>query len=378
MTTEYQIAVYYFPNYHVDPRNERWHGKGWTEWELVKNAKPRFEGHQQPKIPLWGYEDEADPNIMRKKIDVAVNHGIDSFIFDWYWYDDGPYLNRPLDEAFLSVTRHDPKLKFGIMWANHDWVDIHPWKYKAPQTLQAPGKFSPQTWERATDYMAEHYFTHPACWKIEGRPYFSIYEATKFLESFGSIDAARRGIERLDAKAKAAGCEGIHCNMVYWGTPILPGETSPAEPDALTKALGCVSVTSYVWIHHHWPSPFPRASYEDMMAKSMRTWDELDTRFTLPYYPNVSMGWDSSPRACQSDIFEDIGYPFSPVLMDNTPDNFMRALTYARDWLDRKPKSQRILTVNSWNEWTEGSYLEPDIINGMRYLEAIRTVFPKL
>lgn len=49
-----QTVVYYFPNCHVDPRNEAIHGKGWTEWELMKQAHPRFEGHDQPKIPLWG------------------------------------------------------------------------------------------------------------------------------------------------------------------------------------------------------------------------------------------------------------------------------------------------------------------------------------
>ena len=64
-----QTAVYYFPNYHADPRNEAVHGKGWTEWELMKQAHPRFEGHDQPKIPLWGYEDEADPAVMARKID---------------------------------------------------------------------------------------------------------------------------------------------------------------------------------------------------------------------------------------------------------------------------------------------------------------------
>jgi hypothetical protein len=43
--------------------------------------------------------------------------------------------------------------------------------------------------------------------------------------------------------------------------------------------------------------------------------------------------------------------------------------------LDERPPRTRILTINAWNEWTEGSYLEPDTINGMGYLEAIRDVF---
>ena len=80
--SNYQVAVYYFPNYHADRRNEEWHGKGWTEWELVKAAKPRFDGHQQPKVPLWGYEDESKPEAMQRKIDAAADHGVSAFIFD--------------------------------------------------------------------------------------------------------------------------------------------------------------------------------------------------------------------------------------------------------------------------------------------------------
>ncbi|MBN2861858.1 MAG: glycoside hydrolase family 99-like domain-containing protein, partial [Bacteroidales bacterium] len=98
------VAAYYFPNYHTgDPRNNVNKGSGWSEWELVKAACPRFPGHQQPKVPLWGYLDEKDPMVMAKKIDVAADHGIDCFIFDWYMYEDGPFLNRCIDEGFLKA-----------------------------------------------------------------------------------------------------------------------------------------------------------------------------------------------------------------------------------------------------------------------------------
>ena len=94
------MASYYFPNYHPgDPRNVARKGEGWSEWELVKDAKPRFPGHYQPKVPLWGYEDESDPKVMTKKIDAAADHGIDAFIFDWYYYEDGPFLNGCLDDG---------------------------------------------------------------------------------------------------------------------------------------------------------------------------------------------------------------------------------------------------------------------------------------
>ncbi|HRY50565.1 MAG TPA: glycoside hydrolase family 99-like domain-containing protein, partial [Candidatus Paceibacterota bacterium] len=83
------VACYYFGQYHPnDPRNLKERGGPWSEWELIKAAKPRFPGHAQPKVPQWGYEDESDPRVMAKKIDAAADHGIDAFIFDWYHYED--------------------------------------------------------------------------------------------------------------------------------------------------------------------------------------------------------------------------------------------------------------------------------------------------
>ena len=47
----------------MDPHNEKIHGANWTEWNLLKQAKPRFPGHLQPNIPLWGYEMDNDPAV---------------------------------------------------------------------------------------------------------------------------------------------------------------------------------------------------------------------------------------------------------------------------------------------------------------------------
>ena len=127
----YTVAAYYFGNYHVDKRNEAQHGPGWTEWRLVESAKPRFEGHVQPKVPLWGYEDESDPAVFERKINVASDSGLSAFIFDWYWYNDGPFLEAALEVGYLGAENRE-QLKFAIMWANHDWFDIHPAKLATP------------------------------------------------------------------------------------------------------------------------------------------------------------------------------------------------------------------------------------------------------
>ena len=162
-----QVAVYYFPNYHPgDARNTKLKGTaGWSEWELVKNAKPRFPGHEQPKVPLWGYGDESDPKVMARKIDTAADNGVDAFLFDWYHYDDGPFLNNCLDRGYLRAPNR-ARVKFALMWANHDWTDIHPAKRQQPYRLLYPGKVSPENFERITDHVIRDYFHQPSYWQV--------------------------------------------------------------------------------------------------------------------------------------------------------------------------------------------------------------------
>ena len=95
----------------------------------------------------------------------------------------------------------------------------------------------------------------------------------------------------------------------------------------------------------------------------------------MPYFPNVTMGWDPSPRTVASDRFDNTGYPFTNTISGNTPERFRDALRAVRARLDERPAGPRIVTLNAWNEWTEGSYLEPDTEHGTAYLEAIREVF---
>ena len=121
----YDVCAYYFPNYHKDNRNLLVHGKDWDEWELVKKAVPRFDGHLLPNVPLWGYEDESDPKVFEKKIEAASSHGVNCFLWDWYWYEDGPFLQKCLEKGYLKSINKS-KVKFAIHWANHNWVDIHP------------------------------------------------------------------------------------------------------------------------------------------------------------------------------------------------------------------------------------------------------------
>jgi hypothetical protein len=367
------VASYYFPNYHEDDRNAAYFGKGWTEWELVKKARPRFENHHQPNVPVWGYTDEADPIQMAQKIDAAADHGIDVFIFDWYMYEDGSFLNRCLDEGFLKAANSE-RLQFGLMWANHDWVDIHPYRKGTEQRLLYPGKVSPGRFDEICDDIVEEYFTKPNYWKIDGKAYFSVYDVQKFVEGFGSIEAARAGMDRLRKKAVAAGLKGVHWNLVAWGNPVLPVENPPANTAELIKMLGFDSSTSYVWIHHV-VLPETQTDYNYVRDAYFEHWDKAKAGYGVPYFPNVTMGWDPSPRCDPDSEWEPVGYPFMNTIGNNTPENFRTALQMIKEKLLADPDGPRILTINCWNEWTEGSYLEPDTVNGMAYLDAVKKVF---
>jgi hypothetical protein len=370
----FTVASYYFGNYHPnDPRNEKAKGAGWSEWELVKAALPRFQGHQQPKVPLWGYEDESDPAVMARKIDAAADHGIDAFIFDWYYYNDGPFLDRPIDQGFLKASNNN-RMKFSFMWANHDWADIHPHRRGTAYETKYPGTVTPAAFEKIGDHLIKDYFTHPSYWKIDGKPYFSFYDLTKLLESFGSVSATRVALDHFREKAKAAGLPGLHLNAVVWGQTILPTEKKPTDTKQLVADLGFDSVTSYVWIHHV-PLNEQVTDFNKVRDEYFAYWDQAKTMFGLPYFPNVTMGWDSSPRADQRDEFGNFGYPFTNIMGNNSPENFRKALELTRERLLADPNGPRILNINCWNEWTEGSYLEPDTQNGMGYLEAVRDVF---
>jgi hypothetical protein len=372
--TRVRAGCYYFPNYHPDPRNEKIHGRGWTEWQLVRHATPRFPNHQQPKVPLWGYEDESKPEVMEKKIDAAADHGIDHFIFDWYHYEDGPFLERCLEQGFLKARNVD-RIDFGLMWANHDWVNVHPMSRTFGKELLYPGKVSPKVFRFITDLIVDRYFSHPSYLKVEGCPYFSIYDLGQFVAIHGSVEATRKAIDAFRERVRSAGFPDLHFNAVVWGKPVLPGEKVIRDLPQLITALGFDSVTSYVWIHHVELDETPFTPFQKVLKKYLQVWDRMEEQYNIPYFPNITMGWDNSPRTLQSDIWGPLPEStFSNCIGGNTPEAFQEALEIYRKRLSQRD-GPTLFSINAWNEWTEGSYIEPDQMTAMGYLEAIAKVF---
>ena len=136
-------------------------------------------------------------------------------------------------------------------------------------------------------------------------------------------DASR--LDEFRGKTKAAGLDGIHLNAVVWEQSILPGEHKLADPEDVVKRLGFDSVTSYVWIHHV-ALPEMQTDYKYVQDEYFKCWIKAESLFDVPYYPNVTMGWDSSPRSRQDDPFGHFGHPFMNRISNNTPERFQQTM----------------------------------------------------
>ena len=358
-STEYNVAAYIWPSCHHDERfGDMLWPEGMGEWEIIKKGTPRFEGHYQPKAPLWGYELDDDPKVMEKWIDVATDHGINTFIFDWYWFDEGPFLESSVNNGFLKAANKD-KMKFYLMWANHDvkrnYWNVH--KFKDDETLLWDGAVDLDNFKIIVDRVINKYFNQPNYFKIDGMPVFSIFAIWNLLEGLGGIEQTKEALDYFREETRKAGFPGLHLQLVVFGNP---------NQDMINNinALHFNSVTKYNW---GWSK---EQDYIKWVTAAVEQRDKWDASLSIPFFPNASIGWDDTPRfpgKGKSDI----------VLFNKSPEGFAASLELARKYCDNHPDQPKLITIFSWNEWIEGGYLLPDVKYGFQHLEAVKKVMDR-
>ena len=355
-SSDYQVAAYIWPSCHHDERfGDMLWPEGIGEWEIIKKGTPRFEGHYQPKAPLWGYELDDDPLVMEKWIDAATDHGINTFIFDWYWFDDGPFLESSLNNGFLKAKNRE-KMNFYLMWANHDvkrnYWNVH--KYTDDESILWDGAVDLENFKIIVDRVISRYFTQPNYYRIDGKPVFSIFAIWNLLEGLGGIEEAKEALDYFRSETRKAGYPGLHLQLVVFGSP---------KEDLVNniKTLKFNSVTKYNW---GWSK---QQDYIKWATKALEQREQWDNTLTIPYFPNASIGWDDTPRfpaKGETDI----------VRFNKSPESFAASLELARQYCDDHPGQPKLITIFSWNEWIEGGYLLPDVKFGFQHLEAVKTV----
>lgn len=360
-----EVVAVYYPHWHLYDHGESWKGPGWTEWEGLKAAVPRFPGHNQPIRPTLGCFDESDPEWVAKEIDLAADHGIDVFLYDWYWYSGVRNMEEALERGFLKAPNRS-RLKFALMWANHDRLDQFCPEFGKPRNVWLPSHHTPRDLTRVVDYCIEHYFREPNYWRVGGGLFFSVYQGKHFVDELGGPEKTRAALAQMDARLCAAGLPPMH-----WSSMV-----TTVKEAALLKEAGFTSTSRYNVNSAGKVRADNTEDYADLMEAHREHWKKM-LGSPLPNIPVVTRGWDSSPR-CRADVpwpFARNEYPYAPIAVGNTPERFETLLRDAKQFAQGDPRRPPAILINAWNEWTEGCYLLPEAQDGMRPLEAILKVF---
>lgn len=336
-----KAVAFYLPQFHVIPENEAVYGKGFTEWENVRRAKPLFPGHYEPHEPerSLGYYDLTHETSLRIQHQLALEMGVSAFCYYYYNIAGRRLLEKPLDIINRSAVIAN---EFCLCWDHASWYDNR----QRNRRMFLEQEYSEEQATRLGEDLLQ-YFRNPRYIKIGGRPLFLVFapERHPLMHEYADIlrtVAAKEGLPGLViAGVEAyAGCPpamlGLDCMVEF--APNWQRENTLSAPDELPRRMDYVRTVKF------------------MLGKPVP--DYLRMRCAFP-------GWDNTPRRGKWGI----------ACVNNSPELFQTALealcSYTRAVL---PEKFQYVFINAWNEWGEGCHLEPDKKHGARYLQAVAKI----
>lgn len=347
-----QLIAFYLPQFHPIPENDEWWGKGFTEWTNVSKAVPQFAGHNQPRLPgELGYYDLRQPEVMERQIALAQQFGLSGFCFHYYWFAGHRLLEAPLDQ-FLARKDAAFDFPFCLCWANENWT--RRWDGAEEDILM-----------RQTHGVEDHaavfddllrYIDDPRYIKIDNQPVIVVYRPS-------IIDDEAEMVRIWRAKAREAGYDDlllVASNAFGFDDPASVGFDALCEFPPHNVSAPDIQHTLQFYNSGFDGRVFP---FETVVDYSLDRLDHISgTAEAARYYPTVMAGWDNEARKPgRGNVF----HGADPV-------RFHRWLAgAARFSRDNHPDGGRMVFVNAWNEWAEGTYLEPDRWFGYGYLNAV-------
>jgi glycosyltransferase involved in cell wall biosynthesis len=343
-TLETKLIAFYLPQFHPIPENDEWWGKGFTEWTNVSKAIPNFKGHYQPRLPgELGFYDLRVPEVQKRQIELARKYGIYGFCFHYYWFNGRRLLERPLNQ-FLE----DPDLVFPfcLCWANENWT--RRWDGLENDILIEQVHSEEEYLNFIRDIIP--IFLDNRYIRVDGKPLLIVYRISLLPNP------------RLAADIWRSECKKMGIGDIYLVAAQSFGITDP-RPYGFDAAVEFPP-------HNLWPTQIPREMVQVINPKfTGRLFDyrkavQQMMGLDVPKYPlfrTVMPAWDNTARK-QND-----GYAF----INSTPLAYKTWLEYTINYTKRVlPEDKQFVFINSWNEWGEGAYLEPDRLYGYAYLQA--------
>ena len=336
-----KLIAFYLPQFHPIPENDAWWGMGFTEWRNVGKATPLFPGHHQPQLPAdLGFYDLRLAETRAAQADLARRSGIHGFCYYHYWFQGKRLLERPFAEVLASGT---PDLPFCLCWANEPWSR----RWDGPDTeILKPQHYSPED-DLAHIRWLLGPLADPRAIRVDGRPMFLVYRGDQLPDAARTTDCWRREAER-------AGIPGLHLVAVETGWDA-GWDATQSGFDAKVLFQPQFSQLASVPRIDQGPSKTRVFDYD-------AAWPVLAAPEPASYlrYDTVCPGWDNTARRGED----------AWVLHHNTPESYERWLTLAVRRAMQRPRDERLVFVNAWNEWAEGAHLEPDRRHGRAFLEA--------
>lgn len=376
-----RVIAFYLPQYHPIPENDKFWGKGFTEWTNVAKAKPLFKGHYQPQIPAdLGFYDLRVPEVRIEQARLAKEAGIEGFCYWHYWFGNGKtVLDMPFHEV---LTSGEPDYPFCLGWANHSWTTKTWEKGKSftSETIifeqQYPGK---------EDY-ANHFYAVLPAFKdhryitVDGKPLFVIFDTdhfpkvSEFIAQWNQL-AKENGLNgvffvgrcdalpimtRKNAKHIDELTEPRYEKLIKQG---FDGVNSVTLKYAEFKATGFVHKAIHSVMRKHFGGLFlDKYKYSDIINHFITPEDYQ------PYvFPQLIPRRDRSPRSGRAAM----------IYYGSTPELFARAAENAVKCVENRDYEHRLVFLNAWNEWGEGAYMEPDLKYGHGYIDALRITLEK-
>lgn len=355
-----RVIALYLPQYHPIPENDKYWGKGFTEWVNVVQAKPLFRGHIQPRIPAdLGFYDLRFPAIREEQAKLAKDAGIEGFCYWHYWFESGKMLlQRPFEEVLATGK---PDFPFCLGWANHDW-STGTW-LKGKKQLNKE-MIAEQKYLGEEDYVAHFNYCLPAFKDhryilVDGKPFFAIYDP------FISPEILRfMGVwQELAIKNGLPGIHFVAMNNTQMSIDeILGMGFSAVNNRQMWETIKKTNHSRYInylkyKVSNMFDLPLLRIKYEDIL----KYWYNGDEAKEM-CYPTILPNYDRSPRAGGKGM----------IIYGSTPELFEKHVKMGLDLIKDKPFEHRIMILKSWNEWGETNYMEPDRIYGHEYLYALK------
>ena len=352
-----RLVAFYLPQFHPIPENDRWWGTGFTEWTNVTRARPLFRGHHQPHVPAdLGFYDLRVPETQAAQADLARTHGIEAFCYWHYWFSGTRLLGRPFDQVMASG---EPDFPVCLAWANEPWTRT--WLGRGEAMLEQ--RYSPEDDLEHARWLVRA-FADRRYVRVEGRPLFLVYRPGDLPDPARTADTirgvcVREGVGEPHLVGINAFCSTTDCRTFgldgtldfepqLGNLPDYTVDTASLSKLKRNLRLGVRSARLKLY------------DYEDARRRMARR----RARLEFPLYRSVVVGWDSTPRRGGRAI----------VFLDATPERLERAIEEAVREAEGRPREDRLVFINAWNEWAEGNHLEPDLKHGRGRLEAVRRV----